>query len=210
MIHHGHKFIFIHIPKCGGTSIETAFNGWKNSYTENFFFLNHDRQHYFVDEILQEYQDCKDYFKFTFVRNPWKRAVSEYLYVLTQKEYIQNLSLDPNISFKDFYVNNLNEKYSYPYHGLSQHKFVFDSKGNCLVDFIGKLENFQTDFNTVCDKIGIPQQQLPHIVRRNHDGSFILNKSTYKHYTEYYDEDTKQIVADKFAKDIEHFGYKFV
>ena len=123
------------------------------------------------------------------MRNPFERAVSivEYVNAFNRDNGFPHLILD----FKEFYIKDfINEQEKSKY--SSQYDFI---KG---CDFVGKLENLQEDFNKICDKIGIPQQQLPRI-----------NKSTHKHYTEYYDDETRQIVAEKYAKDIEYFGYEF-
>ena len=188
MVSHKHKCIFVHIIKTGGTSIEKFFRGGK--------------VHKFAKNYKKRVGNKKwnNYFKFTFVRNPWDKMVSQYFYIQKRKEGKYELK------FREFILafESCPESEYIKGNGVAvrynpiQLPWILDDNGNCLVDFIGRYENLQEDFNTVCDKIGIPQQKLPH-----------ENKSKHKHYTEYYDEKTKQIVAKKYAKDIEYFEYKF-
>jgi hypothetical protein len=213
MIDDKHKFIFVHIPKCAGTSVykallsgldenndinNTKHGGWD---AKNKIY----KQHATALQTKEFYcSGFYNYFRFTFTRNPWSRAISDYLWMTntdvnssremrkgTFSEYLNNKN--------DFNIKNLKNKSFYRYdHILPQTDFILDENGQSMVNFIGKIENLQQDFNTVCDKIGIPQQELPH-----------ANKTNHKHYTEYYDDETREIVAQKYARDIECFGYKF-
>ena len=168
--------IYYDIPKCATTTIRTTF------FKKNMSLISPSKK-------------IKDYFKFTLCRNPYDRVVSNYTMFTKNKfrvNQIRQLHLNPeNLSFSNF-VKLISA--SDNHHWQPQFEFVrgYD------INFIGKLENFQEDFNIICDKIGIPQQQLPH-----------KNATKHKHYTEYYDDETKQIVAEKYAKDIEYFGYEF-
>jgi len=185
LINHEHKFIFIHINKCGGTTIDELFTGEFQGHTKAFEYKKLNPNEF------------DNYFSFTFVRNPWDRVVSFYHYQI--KRGWDFYPFDETIPFKKFVKNWLKQMPAQT--SLNTHPcydWISDKDDNLLVDFIGRFENFQEDFNVVCDKIGIPHQKLPH-----------KNKSKHKHYTEYYDDETKQIVAEKYAKDIEYFGYKF-
>ena len=183
MISHKHKCIFVHIPKCAGTSIEKCFVG------KDWWDVDKRTKHIHASRAKKLYREHWDgYFKFSFVRNPWDLLVSWYNF--------KNVTLD----FKSFLT-----EYEFDYRGrwwwpksLFYTDFLLQQDGTELVDFIGRFENLQEDFNVVCDKIGIPRQDLPH-----------ARKSKHKHYTEYYDDETRQIVAEKYAKDIEYFGYEF-
>ena len=66
------------------------------------------------------------------------------------------------------------------------------------MNFIGKFENLQEDFHSVCTHIGLTPPKLPH-----------LGKTRDKPYTEYYDDETRQMVGEKYAQDIKDFNYKF-
>jgi len=185
---------------------EPVLQGRKNWNSSQFKHITFKEQ----EGLLGKH--CTDeYFKFTFTRNPYSWLLSNYLYCggihvpyLRGHAKMAQISEKPmharrwirtenSISnFKDWvkwYINNIKG---------TQIEMIKNRDGKVSLDFIGKFENLQQDFDTVCDKIGIPQQQLPH-----------ANKTNHKHYTEYYDDETKQIVAEKYAKDIEYFGYEF-
>jgi hypothetical protein len=202
MIDQEYKFIFVHIPRTGGTSIEKLLFKGSNDYKEWLGYNSEYKlfaQHATIKQLKNELNvRVDDYFKFTIIRNPYERAVSDYFWLSKRK-------LSHPTSFKDYLLlrngfeklNHLRDETGRGDHFLTQFQFI-EIEGKLEIDFIIRFENLQTDFNVVCDKIGIPKQQLPHD-----------HKSKHKHYTEYYDEETKQIVAEKFSKDIEYFGYEF-
>jgi len=189
MIDHKHKFIFVHVSKTGGTSIEHALNPnvsldySNNSHTTgNTSFKD---KHWSPLQYKKEYPtEYESYFKFAFVRNPWDRLVSNYKWLV----FIGKI----HTSFEDWIIDP-----TWGFNAYLYTKMLHDNNGN-MIDFVGKFENLQEDFNTVCNKIGLTQRELPH-----------KNKTNHKHYTEYYNNETRQLVAEKYAKDIEYFDYKF-
>jgi chondroitin 4-sulfotransferase 11 len=208
-ISHKHKFVFIAISKTASVTIRTLLNQYSDIRYGNFSNKN---PHITARDVKKELfvNDTKkfnSYFKFAFVRNPWERMVSWYEFMCKQVHKIESEKYN-NVATNyapykkmcllgfDGYIRFQHEKKNSGFFGYE--RYYSDKNGNNLLDFIGKLENLQEDFNTICDKIGIPRKQLPH-----------KNKTKHKHYTEYYDEETKHIVAERYAKDIEYFGYEF-
>ena len=209
MVNHKCKFIFVHIPKTGGTSIEAYLysifknNSFKDSnrLQKGGYIPKHKlfAQHATLKQLKNELNvPVDDYFKFTVCRNPFERAVSDYF-------WCSRLLQTPK-PFKDYLLvrngyeklNHLESNKGRGDHFYTQFEFI-EINGRSKIDFIIRFENLQKDFNIVCGKLKIPHHNLPHNNR----------SKNRKHYTEYYDDETREIVAKKFAKDIEFFGYKF-
>jgi chondroitin 4-sulfotransferase 11 len=208
MINHRHKFIFVHINKCAGQSIRRTlphglFGGTRGHNTI---------QHY-LGLLRAKGRDPADYFKFTIVRNPWDKVVSFYHYHKRREWDIFPWTVADEPDFNSFlqrlFVANdgaLAQEIFRGRSGSSTHhlrlsnslEWVSDAEGNVLVDFIGRVENLQADFDQICARIGIRQRALPH-----------ANRSSHKPYWEYYDEASREIVARRFQRDIEYFGYRF-
>ena len=189
MLNHEKKFIFVHVPKTAGFSVTSGLG---------IPVVGHHP----LSSILKNNSECEGYLKFSFVRNPWDRAVSAFHYMQKGGAGKQNKEdyrdfkkyFIPSKSFEEFIKSNLFNIIVDTQQHFQAMTYYLD--GN--LDFIGRFENLQEDFNTMCNKIGIPKQKLPH-----------ENKTNHKHYTQYYDDETRQIVGEKYAKDVEAFGYKF-
>lgn len=208
MISHDKKFIFIHIPKTGGSSIYKALGGDRRNdpqhgYSKKLKFqLQHAtaselRTHEFISE-----SKFKEYFKFCFVRNPWDLAVSEWKWRI---ENLPFLSLDryAQPTFKDFIKKAPNWKgltgRRIRRHLLPQYYFVHDREDNLIVDYVGRFETLGKDFKVICSKIGASDLELPSINQSRRVQS----------YKEYYDEETFEIVGKQYKVDIDFFNYKF-
>ena len=133
----------------------------------------------------------KEHFRFTFVRNPFDRLVSSYNYLTGgfgnegDQKYGETLPK----SFKDFVHNGINLNWLH----LRPMRDWADSR----IDYIGRFENINRDFVDISRIMG-KYAKLDHI-----------NKAPHKHYTEYYDDELKEIVGKVYAEDIEYFGYEF-
>jgi len=152
--------------------------------------------------VLDSYSlsDIKRMFKFTIVRNPWDRVVSGFFF-FQQRRRRNYRFIGKNETFNKFVKTRLLEcgigmnKYIKDHFGFQHPKVMF--KGNVFVDFIGRLESIERDWKIISSAIGC-SPDFPHI-----------NKSNRGHYRDYYDDETRDIIADIYATDIELFGYEF-
>ncbi len=196
------QFLFIHVPKTGGNSIqnvlkcysedEIVINGTHQDGIERFGLRN-PRYEVSKHSPLSQYQSVMEpdifnaLFKFAVIRNPWDMLVSFYF---SPHGGVQEwnrdgfLNLVKNIPTMRYFITGL--------HSRPQQRLDSDT------DFLMRFERLDQDFKFVCEKIGIPHVQLPH-----------RNKSERAHYSNYYDEELKEVVRNKFREEIAFGEYRF-
>ena len=232
MICHEYRCVFVHIPKTAGVSIEHVFLrlvGLTWETRARLLLRPNDDPALGPPRLAHltagEYVTCgyltqrqfESYFTFSFVRNPWDRIVSEYKY----RRY------PITIDFKTYLFKHLpTPGWTGPYrHVLPQYDFLYDETGTLLVDFVGKFESLQADFDTVSARLGIPPTPLPRANQSLDDSRASglreqfrrlrralrsrEREHTFAHYSQYYDEESKEFVAHLFRKDVETFCYAF-
>lgn len=203
MISHKHRCIFTHVPKVAGKSILGLFGlpELGRDYRQPIGYIQDPYDHH----RLVEYRGLDffpSYYKFAFVRNPWDRLVSSFFYLDSgganpfddafRKKHLERF----NGEFGAF-ARNLQDVISTK-HFLPQFSWISDNDGKLLTDFVGRYDNLTSDVRHICGRLGLDASSLPH-----------RNRSSHKHYSEYYDAETKAIVAQCYSKDIEYFSFRF-
>lgn len=199
-----YKCIFIHIPKTGGSSIDHVLNKLpkKDTIKLSIPLDMHPHVKALTVKCAIGNELWDEYFSFAFVRNPWDLMISCYNWWL-QNAYIYRHfqhdieKIEAMGSFDNFMHSEYGQEMINEIKG-NMFDWLSDENGEIIVDYVGKFENIQEDWDKICKYIGIANQKLPH-----------LNKTKRKSYQEYYSPGTKQIVYERFGKIIELYGYKF-
>ncbi|MAN60039.1 MAG: hypothetical protein CMC08_09420 [Flavobacteriaceae bacterium] len=214
MISHKHRFIFIHIPKTAGTSIKNHFFpdemlDWRIPNYELLYgwcpkskiHLQHATSRQLFENKLVTPEQWNSYFKFTFVRNPWDRAYSDYLWIMQDRNvkgsFVQYM-LEGGEFEKVF--KNKDSMYNRIDHKIAQSDFFDVENGPYTLDFIGRFENLNEDILRLNKVLGISKPFEQHSKK---------NLKRKYHYSSFYRKREKILVEEQFRKDVVSLNYSF-
>lgn len=204
MISRKHRCIFVHIPKTGGTSIEAViwpgtrtcddlYMGVVNGYNK---YQTGGLQHLLAHQIRTEVGSdvYNNFFKFSIVRNPWDRTVSQYTYMKLRPDLRRFIGMNQDDTF-DTYLKLIQQKRHIQWE--PQISFLKGKNNDIIVDHIGRFENFTNDVAEIFSILKI-KSPIPY-----------ENKSIRADYRIYYTNDSKEVISNMYADDIKEFNYSF-
>lgn len=205
MISFRNNFLFIHLPKTGGNSLQAALEKYSDDEIvspyasqdgiERFSIRNEKlgvEKHATLGRYREIFgsQVCDQLYTFTVIRNPWDRAMSHYF-----SPHLANLTWD-----RARFINVVETMPTLrQFIGEGGNQVGNDSVE--LDDFVDKImifERLQEDFDDVCARLDLPRLKLP-----------FRNVSSKPPYPFHYDDELIQIVAARFADEIAFGGYQF-
>ena len=206
IVSHQHRYIFAAVPKTGTHSVRQALreHGGPEDIEQVGLFVN--KRFPFADLAAIKHghlslaqvrpylgeEAFARYFKFAFVRNPFDRFVS-YCAFMTRND--DAFSRDPRgvMHHVLFQLRPLEHILFQP-----QYTVLADEGGTLLTDYVGRVEEMQASYDTVCERIGIPTRKLEQV-----------NSSRRGDYRQYYDTTLRDGVATLYQRDLELFDYAF-
>lgn len=234
MIDRKHDAVFVHVPKTGGQSVEKVFierNGLTWDERAPMLLRKNDDPAVGPERLAhitaEEYvslghvtpEEWERMFTFAFVRNPWSRIVSAYLYRDLEHDMSFAEFIERFLDYDDRFLNDTR-------HAMPQAEFLYDAKDNLLVDYVGRFEQLAKDFGEATERMGLGRLDLPHKNKSDNLSLFLRGprsfakrtfKSTFKsrkedrrgHYSEYFTPELRDRVGEFYERDVRLFGYEF-
>lgn len=183
---HVRPYVFIHINKTGGSSIEHALG----------VGLDHSTAAEKFEQLGAEAWAKK--FTFTMVRNPWDKVVSHYHWrVKTNQTGIADQGLEFSEWVRRAFGDQDPRYHDDPRMFMPQRQWLVDRNDQMIVEFVGRFENLADDFEVIRRRLDL-DATLGH-----------AKPTTRDHYRTYYDSTTQELVERVYAEDLEEFGYSF-
>lgn len=206
-IDHAKKLIYMSNSKVACSSIKASMYCLEEQEDyRSVHKVANAQKHY---ELSVPYDKYADYFKFTFVRNPFARLVSCYVNKLHEDREKLGKSME-RLYFTRYLFGCLNvdkgfhnwarrvcripDKWA-DRHFVSQSYLIHDSEGHLLVNHVYKFENLASDYEPIRERFDLAP--LPH-----------YNKTKKGNWMDYYDLRTAKIVYRYYRRDIDEFGYR--
>ncbi|MCO8125280.1 sulfotransferase family protein [Stieleria sp. TO1_6] len=204
-----HRFLFVHVYKNAGTSVSKALSPF-TVYRFQRETVRVCKQIGLAYPSRWDATPCaghatasqirvflgesyyRSLFSFAVVRNPWDWQVSQYTYIRKNTKHQQYEQFQRFSGFADYI------RWRCDGNTLAQRELVCSPSGELLVDFLGRFENLNQDFDQICQRIGITAR-LP-----------TLNVSKQaRDFRQFYDDQTVELVRQAYQDDIRYFGYEF-
>jgi hypothetical protein len=192
-----HGIVFVHIPKCAGTSVLKALAGRTRP---------RDHFSYHVYEQADPARYARS-FKFSFVRDPVSRIRSIYTYLRNGGNGTSDAPLCEAINLRCHDLNGFVEDWLEARHLhiipllRPQAHFIFNGySGRIEMDFVGRHEHFERDCRSVFDRLGLRadvpfENASPPGSENNASGEAISPSATAR-------------IRDLYALDYEVLGYE--
>jgi chondroitin 4-sulfotransferase 11 len=152
-------------------------------------------------------------FAFAFVRNPWDRLVSCYRdKIRGEVDGFTYFTIRPGVAnclarFDAFVAGMSFDQFVHAVasipdddadaHFRSQHTFVSGDDGQLAIDFVGRYERLADDVWRIEQRLGLPPLALPRLQAARTPADF----------SAFYTAETRRLVARRYERDVELFGY---
>ncbi|MCS6891566.1 MAG: sulfotransferase family 2 domain-containing protein [Rhodovarius sp.] len=220
IINHSRRFIFVHVPKCAGTTVAahlsplTTYRDLEigatqlgeaaaRYYRDRFGLAKHSTLEEIAKVVGRE--EISAFFTFGFVRNPYDRVVSFFTFLRSWtgsplREALQNMrDVNEFIQSEHFRGDGVDRLYK------PQAFWLFYREGGVerSVDFVGRVENMDESLAEIDRRLGLPPQTRLNTALPRHNAS----RDTAKNVNLELDEISVALINERYAEDFQRFGY---